>query len=644
MHRAKTGVCLAISLACALVFSLLFYFGFYSNIQLKLSDNLYGGRNALDSIVIVAIDDKSLQEIGRWPWDREWFAKAIDFLNESKTVGIDVAFFENSSKENDAKLAEAMKNAHNVVIPVEYTSFESVDGKVTGKDMLYPVGELGKSARGLGYVNVVTDSDGVTRAVNLDVSDKYSNFAETVYRLYWKNETVKKTSRFLVNFVGKPKSFKYYSFTDIVHGRLNKSIFKGKLVFIGSTSPDMHDDYFVPTSQGKAMPGVEVHANTVQTMITKRFLGNEPKWLVILSLFIFAAIVALLVDRLNIWLSGAIAFALFLVYTLVSIKIFDFGTIMNFIYVPAVILFSYVSVLAYSYLTEQKSKKKVMGAFGKYVSPVVVEEIMKNPEKLKLGGEKRNVTILFSDIRGFTSISEKLSPEKLVHLLNEYLSAMTDVILKNNGLVDKYIGDAIMAFWNAPTNQPKHPKLACLTALGMTKKLAELQEKWKKEGMPRIDIGIGLNTGDAVIGNMGSYDRFDYTAMGDSINLGSRLEGLTKQYGVKIIISETTHEKVKDEFSARKLDLVSVKGREKPIFIYELVCMKNELTKKNAESIKHYEAGLNLYFARKWDSALKEFSRLKDYKPAEEFIQRCRNFKKSPPPKGWNGTWVMKTK
>lgn len=643
MRRTKTGICLAISLSCALVFSLLFYSGFYSNIQLKLSDNLYGGRNALDSAVIIAIDDKSLQEIGRWPWNRENFAEIVNFLNESKVVGIDVAFFEESDKETDAKLAEAMKNSHNVVIPVEYTSFENLAGRVVGRDMLYPVGELGKYAEGLGYVNVVTDGDGVTRAVNLDVSDKYSNFAETVYRLYWKNETVKRTSRFLVNFVGKPGSFKYYSFTDLVHGRVNKSVFKGKLVFIGATSPDMHDDYFVPTSGGKAMPGVEIHANTVQTMITHRFLGNEPKWLVILSLFVFAAIVAVIVDRLHIWLSGAISFALFFIYALVSIKIFDFGVIMNFVYIPVVILFSYISVLAYSYVTEQKSKKKIMGAFGKYVSPIIVEQIAKHPDKLKLGGEKRNVTILFSDIRGFTSISEKLKPEQLVRLLNEYLSAMTTIILKHDGLVDKYIGDAIMAFWNAPLNQPKHARLACSAAVEMIKKLGEIQEKWKKEKLPHIDIGVGLNTGDAVIGNMGSYDRFDYTAIGDNINLGSRLEGLTKQYGVRIIISEATYAQVKNEFAARKLDLVSVKGRTKPIFIYELICAKKELTKKQEDAIRHYESGLNFYFARKWDSAIKEFLKVND-KPSEEFIQRCRNFKKSPPQNGWDGTWVMKTK
>ncbi len=642
MHRAKTGVCLAISLACALVFSLLFYFGFYSNIQLKLSDNLYGGRNALDSIVIVAIDDKSLQEIGRWPWNRENFAEVVNFLNESKVVGIDVAFFEESDKAIDQKFAEALKNSGNVVIPVEYMSFEKKGDRIVGNKMLYPVGELGKYAKGLGYVNVVTDADGVTRAVNLDVSDEYRNFAQVVYDIYWRDD-VKPTNRFLLNFVGKPGSFKYYSFTDLIHGRVNKSVFKGKLVFIGATSPDMHDDYFVPTSAGKAMPGVEIHANTVQTMITKRFLGNEPKWLVILSLFIFAAIVAVLVDRLHIWISAAISFAMFFIYMLVSIKIFEFGVIMNFVYIPAVILFSYVSVLAYSYLTEQKSKKKIMGAFGKYVSPIIVEQIAKHPDKLKLGGEKRNVTILFSDIRGFTSISEKLKPEQLVRLLNEYLSAMTTIILKHDGLVDKYIGDAIMAFWNAPLNQPKHARLACLTAIEMIKKLGEIQEKWKKEKLPNIDIGVGLNTGDAVIGNMGSYDRFDYTAIGDNINLGSRLEGLTKQYGVKIIISEATYAQVKDEFVARKLDLVSVKGRTKPIFIYELVCAKKELAKKNAEAIRHYEAGLNLYFAKKWDSAIKEFSKVND-NPSKEFIQRCRDFKKSPPPKGWDGTWVMKTK
>lgn len=642
MHRAKFRYCAAIALACAIIFSFLFAVGLFSNIQLKLTDSLYGGKAPLDNIIIVAIDDKSLQELGRWPWGREQFVDAVNFLENAKVVGIDVAFFEKYNDKIDKALAEALKSSGNVVIPVEYASFNEADGRVIGEDLLYPVGELGKHAAGLGYVNVVTDRDGVTRAVNLDISDDYNNFAEVVYNLYWKDD-MKPANRFLVNFVGKPGSFTTYSFTDVVNSRIEKEVFDGKLVLIGATAPDLHDDYFVPTSEGKAMPGVEIHANTIQTMITKRFLKNEQNWIVVVSIFAFALLIAFLVHHYPLWLSSAASLLLILAYVFVSVKIFDFGVIMNFVYAPLAILISYVSIMGYSYVSEQKAKKKIMGAFGKYVSPVIVERIMKHPETLNLGGERKNITVLFSDIRGFTTISEKLTPHKLVSLINGYLTAMTSIIIKHNGLVDKFIGDAIMAFWNAPLNQPKHAERACAAALEMLEKLKELQKKWERKKLPRIEIGVGINTGEAVIGNMGSQDRFDYTAMGDNINMGSRLEGLTKQYGVGVIISETTYSKVKKEFAARKLDAVRVKGKTKPIFIYELVCAKNELTNKKADLIRHYESGLKLYFARKWDGAIKEFRNVKD-SAAMELILRCKTFKNTPPPNNWDGSWVMKTK
>ncbi|MBD3304282.1 hypothetical protein GF343_03985 [Candidatus Woesearchaeota archaeon] len=294
-------------------------------------------------------------------------------------------------------------------------------------------------------------------------------------------------------------------------------------------------------------------------------------------------------------------------------------------------------------LNRKKSKIQIVKAFNKYVSPAVLGEILKDPEKIKLGGDRREITVFFSDIRGFTSISEGLTPEQLVHVLNEYLTAMTDIIMKHQGVVDKYIGDAIMAFWGAPLSQPDHAKLACSTSLDMIKELAVLRERWKKEGFPEIRIGIGLNTGNAVIGNMGSYERFDNTAMGDTINLGSRLEGLTKQYGAEIIISEFTQKEIKNSFVTRKLDLVAVKGKKKPIFIYELVCRKEEITKKQKEKIESYEKGLELYLKRKFTEAIKEFKKTDDF-AAKEFIERCKEFKNSPPPKDWTGVWVMKKK
>lgn len=637
MTQIKLKNCIIIAVICSFILSLMLFLGLFSNIQLKLSDNLYGGKTALDGIVIVAIDDDSLQEIGRWPWDRTVFAKTVENLNSSKAIGIDVAFFEDSAPEQDAAFGKAL--SEKVVIPIEFTSFARENGRIVGKRMLEPVKEL--SSAQTGYVNIVTDKDGVTRAVNMDVSSEHSAFAQVLYKVYWRKDFEKNPSRFLVNFVGSPGSFKYYSFADVYSERVDSNEFKDKLVLIGATSPDMHDDYFVPTSSGKAMPGVEIHANTLQTMINKDFLSEQGKWSTILLMLAVSFLLALVIYRFRI--AGATIAAPILVigYLFFAIYMFEHGILMNLVYIPLAIVVTYTGETVYFYYSEKKERQKTRGAFSKYVAPAVVDELMKDPSKLKLGGARKEITVFFSDIRGFTTISEKLTPEKLVHVLNEYLTAMTDIVMKHAGVVDKYIGDAIMAFWGAPLVQPDHAEMACNTALDMMTKLGELQIKWAKEKFPEINIGIGLNTGHAVIGNMGSYERFDYTAMGDTINLGSRLEGLTKSYGVQIIVSESTKKAVKGKFVFRKLDLVRVKGKKKPITIFELVCRSNET--HDADKIISYETGLKFYLDKKWDKAIKEFEKVNDF-ASKEFVKRCKEFKKNPPAKDWDGVWIMKSK
>lgn len=632
--------CILIAVSISIILSSMQSIGFFYNLQLKLSDALYGGKNPLNSIVIVAIDDKSLQEIGRWPWNRDVFAKAIDNLQEAKIIGIDVAFFEKSTQEYDQQLGNAVSKA-DVVVPVEYLSFTKHGDKVIGQRMLMPIKELDSAKRG--YVNIVTDSDGITRAINMDISNEYDNFAYAVYKEYWKKELDEKAARFLVNFVGKPGSYKTYSITDVINGRVDISEFKDKLVLIGATSPDMHDDYFVPTSGGKAMPGVEIHANAIQTMINKDFLAEESFLGNAIILLLSSVIIAFIAAKWGIKGVTITSPLIIIGYAFGAIYAFNYGLLMNMVYLPLGVLAVFAAETAYAYRTAKKEKQKIKEAFAKYVSSEVVDEVMKNPDQLKLGGDKKEITVFFSDIRGFTTISEELTPEKLVHLLNEYLSAMTEIVMKHKGLVDKYIGDAIMAFWGAPLEQENNAEMACETSLEMQKKLAELNRKWALEKWPAIKIGIGLNTGEAIIGNMGSYQRFDYTAIGDNINLGSRLEGLTKQYGAGILASEATQKKAGSGFVFRKIDLVQVKGKHKPILIYELVCRKEELTAQISSRIKTYEKGFEFYLEQKWDKAIKEFEKVNDAS-SKEFISRCVMFKKSPPPKEWGGAWVMESK
>jgi len=559
-----------VSVASVAVMSLLLLLGVFSNINLKVSDGLYGGKKALNNIAIVAIDDYSLQEIGRWPWDRSIIAKAIGGLSEAKVIGIDVAFFEEGSDEEDEALENALRGA-NTVIPLEYLTFKNVAGKTRGDRVLLPIENL--EGIKMGYINVVTDNDGITRAINNDLSAEYESFASVIYKESWGKDAIKK-QRLLINYAGSPEKFRTYSIFGLINGSTERADFKNKIVLIGATAPDLHDSVFVPTSNGKAMAGVEVHANALQMMINEDYLNVQG------NLSIFAIMLAgSLAVSLVFWRYKTMAAMIFMViligaYIFIAIKVFDYGIIMNLIYVPLTLFLTFTGQAVSFYASERKSKAQIKEAFSKYVSKNVVEEILKDTSKLKLGGDKEEITVFFSDIRGFTTISENMKPEELVHFMNEYLSAMTRIILKHNGVVDKYIGDAIMAFWGAPIKIKNHAEVACKTSLDMLEELKKLNERWQKEGYPEIKIGIGLNTGEAIIGNMGSYERFDYTAMGDTINLGSRLESQTKEFGAGIIISEATKKAVGDKFKTKSLGKVKIKGKNKEVNIYELVGRK----------------------------------------------------------------------
>jgi adenylate cyclase len=343
-----------------------------------------------------------------------------------------------------------------------------------------------------------------------------------------------------------------------------------------------------------------------------------------LSLFIIAAFVignTLIFSQFNIWL--------------------------NVIYPVLTMMTIYLGITIYRYVTEEREKKKIRGAFQYYLTASVINEMLKDPTKLKLGGDKKDLSVLFSDIRGFTTISEKMTPEELVHLLNEYLTAMTNVVFHHDGLLDKYMGDAIMAVFGAPLDQPDHALRACRTALDMMGELKKLQIKWSEEGRPVLDIGIGINTGDMVVGNMGSEMRFDYTVMGDSVNLGSRLEGINKEYGTNIIISEYTYDAVKDNLFCRELDAVKVKGKKLPVRIYELLGERTD-GEKWSKYVVPFEEGLAKYKQGLWDEAIVCFMKALEARPTDAashlYIERCQSLKENPPEGEWDGVFTMTKK
>jgi len=638
---------LIVSITISIIASMLLFTGFLNTWESKISDAVYISSNNLDNIVIVAIDDESLQDLGRWPWPRDYFAQVIDNLNQSSVIGIDVSFFEPTDR--DSNFSESLKK-NNVVLAMEYTSFSYRDGELYGETFLKPSSTLGESGTDFktGYVNLYTDTDGVTRsfAPHIKGDEDHDHFSIVIVNEFSGTTPVLENKRMLINFFGPPGGYTYISFSDVYNNKINQSDFKGKIVLIGATASNLHDDAIVPISN-EAMPGVEVNANLVQSILTRDFLYYQDDVSAIGVIFIFALLTGILLFRFRIHIATILLAVLIIAYILISVFTFDTGLIINILYPLLALLLVYITLVVLYYLTEERSRKWITSVFGKYVSPVVIDSLIKNPKMINLGGEKRNITIFFSDIRGFTPLSEKLEPEDLVHLLNEYLTEMTSIITKNQGLVDKFMGDAIMAFWGAPLDLDDHAEIACSSSLEMMAKLKELQKKWKNEGIPSFNIGIGLNSGDAIVGNMGSDNRFDYTAMGDNVNLASRLEGINKQYGTNLIISGKTYQIVKDKFETRKLDAVKVKGKKKPIFIYELLSNKDNINEKLSDFVKKYEEGLDLYFNKKWKDAIKSFKtadKLMKDQASQVFITRCQEFLKNPPNKDWDGVWEMKTK
>ena len=638
-----------VSIFISIIVTLLMTVGFLNTWESRISDAFYYPSNTLSDIIIIEIDDESIYKLGEWPLSRDHYATVINNINNSRVIGIDILF--DIPREGDDKFAESLRE-NNVVLAIEYRDFSFKNGELYADNLLKPnenLGTLGEDYEA-GFINLYTDDDKVTRSITPFISsiEEFEPFSAIIVREFIGIAPELETSRMLINYYSEPGGFEYVSFYDAYNNSENLPDFEGKIVLIGYTASGVDDTFMVPISDN-AMAGVEIHANLVQSLLLQDFIHYQDDITAIGLIFLFAILTGLLIYRFKIIIATIIISLVFLAYFLLSLLlIFDnFGIIMNILFPLFSVSLVYISLVAIYYRTEEKTRKWITSVFGKYVSPVVIDTLIKNPDMINLGGEKRNITIFFSDIRGFTSISERLEPEELVHLLNEYLTEMTSIIIKDQGLVDKYMGDAIMAFWGAPLDLPGHAKIACSSSLEMVEKLDELKKKWKEEGIPSFDIGIGINSGNAIVGNMGSTTRFDYTAMGDNVNLASRMEGLNKLYGTNIIITEKTYKIVKDDFEIRRLDAVKVKGKKKPVLIYELLSEKGKLSKKQQDFMIQFEEGLDLYFKKKWKTAINYFNaslKIKNDNAAKLFISRCQDFIKDPPPKDWDGVWEMKTK
>jgi len=612
-----------ILLSLLLFFSLLIFTNSFSHVRASLTDNLQGQKNPLDNIVIIGIDDQSINEIGRWPWERDVFAEILLAVRDAKVIGVDLSFFEPS--KDDVLLNSTLSSRDNVVLAAE-----------VNKETLYkPIFDSD-----FGYVNLVTDNDGVVRSIRTNLKQGVKPFSYKIYEKAWPSPAEISQDVYNLNFFGGAGSFNEISARDLLSNP-GKYDFNGKFVLIGATAPDLHDTFVVPTSDGIEMPGVEIQATIVQNFILNSFVRKQSN-LFIFFLVLFSGILGVFfLSRLNIYYTIPLVIGIIILYSILGILLFNNSNLLlDFFFVPISLIVFTGTGIGINYIEEKKRSAYISDAFGKYVNKSLLNKIMET-KTLNLGGEKKNITIFFSDIRGFTNLSEKLSPEELGDLINNYLTEMTKIILKNKGTIDKFIGDAIMAFWNAPLEEKQHAELACAAAIEQIKALREFNKSLKGK-VNELKIGCGIHTGDAIVGNFGSNDRFDYTAIGDSVNLASRLEGLTKHYGASIIISESTHEAIKNKFPSRRIDLVRVKGKRKPVTIYELC------TQENKPFIKQFEKALDLYLKSRFKESKKEFDKAlkmkKTDKPSSIFLERCKQFIKKNPGKNWDGVFEMETK
>jgi adenylate cyclase len=452
----------------------------------------------------------------------------------------------------------------------------------------------------------------------------------------------------LVPFRGYEGSFPYVSITDVLNDRVAKEKLAGRIVLIGTTAGGLKDLRATPV--GTTYPGVEIHANLIAGML-EGAVKFKPAYILgadVLTVLFAGAVMAFLLPILS--PLRATIVGLIVLLLLLSLN-FGFWYISNVVLPLAngmiAIVLLYAMNMSWGYFVESRSKRQLTGLFGQYVPPELVEEMSRDPENYSMAGRKAELTVLFSDIRGFTTISEGLEPGELATLMNQYLGAMTLIVRKHRGTLDKYIGDAIMAFWGAPVDDPEHAKNAVRTGLEMHVALQELNKDLVARGWPELKIGVGVNTGPMTVGDMGSPVRQSYTVMGDAVNLGSRLEGITKQYGVGFIAGESTRELVKKEFVFRELDLVRVKGKDKPVGIYEPIGLDGQVAKPVLDELKLWNQALRAYRAQDWDQtevALMNLARMSPHKLYDVYTERVEHYRKAPPGQDWDGAWTFDTK
>lgn len=563
--------------------------------------NIRGTVTPSGDVVVVGIDDASIAEIGLWLWSREVYGRLLEQLALAPIVSFDLILDVPGEPEEDQAFSQAMGEHGGVVLATMFSFFQE-DGEVY-TELIVPADPFWETLLATGFVNTPQDLDNKVRGITpVDLNlmeDPYPalSIATALLAMGYAPDDLELTGsslrvgerllpltgegKLLLDFYGPAGTIPTYSLADVVFGRVPPEEFRGKVVLVGVTSPLFHDQVETPFTKGNlvldgrlAPPGVELHATVVENMHHGEFFRRAPTALN-LALVVLGVLLALfLTANRNPWTGLAIT---------VGILVFLTATITHFWYrnhywlnlaAPALsVSLTYVGLTIEGYVRAEIERRKTKALFGRYVSPAVVEQLLANPDQVKLGGVWQEVTIMFSDIRGFTSYSEGRPPEEVVQRLNEYMTEMTAIIFRHGGMLDKYLGDGLMAVFGAPIPYPDHARRALAASLEMQSRLEELNEIWLARGESTFKSGVGLNSGSVIVGNIGSPERMDYTVIGEDVNLASRLEGMNKEYGTGIILSGRTLTSLETngaaaDFHIRSLGAVPVRGFEEPVPIY----------------------------------------------------------------------------
>ena len=691
-HRRRTLLLAAVALLAPLLALAVAEARVGRALERRVYDGWFTLRGTLPpprDVVVVAIDTDSEASLGRYPWGREWHARLLRNLHRAgaRVVAFDLTFGDGFPRADTAFRA-AIDQTGIAVLGAKTGGFLRRGAR--GFRLEEPAGVLRGAP--LGIVDVRPDAvDGVAREypvlhaypgravpqLGVQAVLRFRGLpADSLrvvpggWRLGGRAIPAGPGGGMLVDWLGPAGSVATYSYVTVVDDAATDlgewdldsfedlardGVFRGRIVLVGTTVPEHQDLHFTSvrdadgTAGAVGMPGVEIHAQAAAALLAGRYIRPVPRpaqyaWAVLLAA---AAVLAL--ARLRGWRGAAVAGALALLAPVAAGLLFTGGAWLWTVAPLLAVGLASGGAAAVLWADEARERARIRGMFQQYVPPAVVRELIRRPELLALGGEERVATVLFSDVRGFSAVAERMAPAELVALLNEYLTAMTDVVVEHGGIVDKYVGDCLMAEFGVPVPLDDHAVRACRAALRMRDALRRLRGEWRARGVPALHARTGINTGAVLVGNLGSHRMMDYTCMGDHVNLASRLEGLNREYGTEIVVSEFTWREVQAHFIGREIDCVRVLGRGEPVHLHELVAAREDgVDADTAALLDGFAQALALYRERRYGQALDAFQalveRYPDDGPAAVYLERCRQHAAAPPPAEWDGAHQLASK